>query len=102
VVTSSGARRSISRANASAQRRTTGNSHQRLDPAGDMDAAVAGGLRPARVADLRQRLSHDPAHALRVAEVCARLRVDVDPARRAPSERRDGHGWKSITARFAA
>ena len=79
VVTSSGARRSISRANASAQRRTTGNSQLRLDPAGDVDAAVAGRLRPARVADLGERLAHDRRDALRVGEVGARLRVDVDP-----------------------
>ena len=79
VVTRSGARRSISRANASAQRRTTGNSQLRLDPAGDVDAAVARRLRPARVADLGEHLAHDRGDRLRVGEVRARLRVDVDP-----------------------
>ena len=78
VVTRSGVRRSISRANASAQRRTTGNSHFGSIRTGDMDAAVAGRLRPAGVADLRQRLAHDSGDPLAVVEIGSRLRVDVD------------------------
>ena len=79
VVTSSGARRSISRANASAQRRTTGNSQRGSIRHGDVDPAVAGRLRPAGVADLREHLAHDAGDALAVRERRAGLRVDVDP-----------------------
>ena len=43
-----------------------------------MDAAVAGRLGPARVADLGERLTHDRGDRLRVAEIRAGLRVDVD------------------------
>ena len=43
-----------------------------------MDAAVAGRLGPARVADLGERLTHDRGDRLRVGEVRAGLRVDVD------------------------
>ena len=43
-------------------------------------------------------------HALAVRERRPRLRVDVDPqlVRALVSRRRDGQGWKSTTARFAA
>ena len=51
----------------------------RLDPAGDVDAAIAGGLRPADPAHLREHLAHERRDDLRVGEVRARLRVDVDP-----------------------
>ena len=51
----------------------------RLDPAGDVDAAVARRLRPAGVADLGERLADDRGHGLAVGEVGSRLRVDVDP-----------------------
>ena len=51
----------------------------RLDPAGDVDAAVAGGLRPARPPHLAERLPHDRRDALSVRERRPRLRVDVDP-----------------------
>jgi hypothetical protein len=61
VVTSSGNRRSTSRANDSAQRR------------------VARRLRPALEADLLQHLTHDGGDPLPVREGRARLRVDVDP-----------------------
>ena len=50
----------------------------RLDPAGDVDAAVAGGLRPAGPPHLGERLPHDGGDRLAVLEVGARLRVDVD------------------------
>ena len=50
----------------------------RLDPAGDVDAAVARRLRPAGVADLGERLAHDRGDRLRVGEVGPGLRVDVD------------------------
>ena len=79
VVTFFGRRRSTSRANASAARRTTGNSQLRLDAAEDVDAAVPRGLRPADVADLVEHLAHERRDALPVLERRARLRVDVDP-----------------------
>jgi hypothetical protein len=44
-----------------------------------VDAAVARRLGPADVADLVQYLSHAAGDPLRVAEVGAGLRVDVDP-----------------------
>ena len=46
--------------------------------AGDVDAAVAGRLRPADVADLVEHLAHDRGDRLGVGEVGARLRVEVD------------------------
>ena len=51
----------------------------RLDPAGDVDAAVAGRLRPAGPPHLGERLPHDGRDALAVLERRPRLRVDVDP-----------------------
>ena len=51
----------------------------RLDPARDVDAAVAGRLRPARPPHLRERLAHDRRDALAVLERRPGLRVDVDP-----------------------
>ena len=39
---------------------------------------LPGRLRPAREPDLRERLAHERGHRLRIAEVRARLRVDVD------------------------
>ncbi len=50
----------------------------RLDPAVDVDAAVAARLRPAGVADLVEHLVHDRRDALRLGEPGSRLRVDVD------------------------
>ena len=50
----------------------------RLDPAEDVDAAVPRGLGPARVADLREHLSHERRHPLAVAKRRAGLRIDVD------------------------
>ena len=41
----------------------------RLDPAGDVDAAVAGGLRPADVADLVEHLVDDAGDRLASAKV---------------------------------
>ncbi len=78
VVTSS-LRRSTSRANASAQRRTTGKSHVRLDPARHVDAAVAGGLGPSGPPHLVERLPDDGRDALAVLERGPGLGVDVDP-----------------------
>jgi hypothetical protein len=51
----------------------------RLDPAGDVDAAVARRLRPTRPPHLCERLAHDGRDALAVLERRPRLRVDVDP-----------------------
>ena len=51
----------------------------RLDPAEDVDPAVPGGLRPARVADLGEHLAHERGDLLPVAERRPGLRVDVDP-----------------------
>ena len=50
----------------------------RLDPAGDVDAAVARRLRPADEAELVERLPHHCRDLLRLGEAGARLRVDVD------------------------
>src|SRR5262249_36185151 len=50
----------------------------RLDPAVDVNAAVAARLRPADVADLVEHLVHDRGDALRFGEAGAGLRVDVD------------------------
>ena len=51
----------------------------RLDPAGDVDAAIAGGLRPADPAHLGEHLAHERRDDLRIGELGAGLRVDVDP-----------------------
>ena len=51
----------------------------RLDPAEDVDPAVPGRLRPARVADLGEHLTDECRDPLAVAERRPRLRVDVDP-----------------------
>ena len=50
----------------------------RLDPARDVDAAVARRLRPADEAELVERLLDDRRDLLRLGETCARLRIDVD------------------------
>ena len=78
VVTSSGSRRSTSRANASAQRRTTGNSQRGSIRHAMWMPRLPGRLRPAGPADLGQHLAHERGDALPVREGRARLRVDVD------------------------
>jgi hypothetical protein len=52
---------------------------ERLDPDGDVDAAIPRRLRPPRIADLVKHLGDDAGDRLRVGEIRARLRVDVDP-----------------------
>ena len=104
VVTWSGARRSISRANARAQRRTTGNSHlgsirqatwiPRLpdvfgQPVQPISASVSR-----TTAATRFPSSND-------VPGCGSMSIRSSSGL-STSARRDGHGWKSTTARFAA
>src|SRR5690606_16373079 len=51
----------------------------RLDPHVDVDAAAAGGLRIAGVAELLEQLAGDGGDPYRVGEVGAGLRVEVEP-----------------------
>ena len=51
----------------------------RLDPDVDVDAAAAGGLREARVAELGEQRRAPGGDAHGVGEVGARLRVEVEP-----------------------
>src|SRR5205085_11384491 len=50
----------------------------RLDPAVDVDAAIAGGLRPAHVPDLVEHIVHDGRDTLRLREPGPDPRADVD------------------------
>jgi hypothetical protein len=65
---------------------------------------IARRLRPADEAEPVERLLDDRGNLLRFGEAGARLRVDVDAKLVWVLDvaARDGQGWKSIVARFAA
>ena len=76
----SGARRSTSRASASAARRTSANDQRRLDPHVDVDAARAGGLRPADEPEVGEHLADDRARPPDVRPTrTPGHRVEIDP-----------------------
>ena len=76
----------------------------RLDPHRDVDPAVARGLRPADVPISSSVSPTTAATRLPSANVvpgCGSTSIRSSSGR-STSARRDGHGWKSTTARFAA